>query len=169
MKATTHPEPEMFPREHVRLRLPEVTSNRQNDPDPPAAGSTTPAARSAYRHRPSAGDDTIDPDSWSGAIPEAHGVSPRIRIGRDKWLNLLWLLPIGFVLLIVAVAVAQGLRHVTVVERFIARYPGTIVPSNDGASTGVPVWVDVTHFLNLFAHGLHHPLGHPDLGRPSAA
>jgi sulfoxide reductase catalytic subunit YedY len=149
MKATTHPEPEMFPREHVRLRLAEVTSNRQNDPDPPAAGSTTPAARSAYRHRPSAGDDTIDPDSWSGAIPEAHGVSPRIRIGRDKWLNLLWLLPIGFVLLIVAVAVAQGLRHVTVVERFIARYPGTIVPSNDGASTGVPVWVDVTHFLNL--------------------
>jgi DMSO/TMAO reductase YedYZ molybdopterin-dependent catalytic subunit/thiosulfate reductase cytochrome b subunit len=82
-------------------------------------------------------------------MPEARGVSPRIRIGRDKWLNLLWLLPVGFVLLLICVAAAQGLRHVPAVERFITRYPGTIVASSDSASTGLPLWVDVTHFLNL--------------------
>jgi methionine sulfoxide reductase catalytic subunit len=61
----------------------------------------------------------------------------------------LWLIPIGFVLLIVAVAAAQGLRHVPAVARFIARYPGTAVSASARAHPGLPVWVDVTHFLNL--------------------
>ena len=46
-------------------------------------------------------------------------------------------------------AAAQGLRHVPGVADFIARYPGTVVSESDAASTGLPVWVDVTHFLNL--------------------
>ena len=71
-------------------------------------------------------------------------------MGRDRWFNLLWLLPIGFVLLIVAVAAAKGLRHVPAVERFIARYPGTIESARDTASPGVPAWVGVQHFFNLF-------------------
>jgi sulfoxide reductase catalytic subunit YedY len=56
----------------------------------------------------------------------------------------LWLIPIGFVLLIVAVAAAQGLRHVPAVARFIARYPGTAVSASARADPGLPVWVDVT-------------------------
>jgi methionine sulfoxide reductase catalytic subunit len=61
----------------------------------------------------------------------------------------LWLLPIAFVLLIVAVAAAQGLRHMPAVAHFIARYPGTSVEASARAHAGLPVWVAVTHFLNL--------------------
>jgi thiosulfate reductase cytochrome b subunit len=71
-----------------------------------------------------------------------------VRVGRDKWFNLLWLVPIGFLVLIVAVAVAQGLRNMPAVQRFIARYPGTIV--SPGSHPGVPWWVDAQHFLNIF-------------------
>jgi hypothetical protein len=46
-------------------------------------------------------------------------VAPRVRIGNSKWFNLLWLLPIGFVLVITAVAVAKGLRGVPTVAEFI--------------------------------------------------
>jgi methionine sulfoxide reductase catalytic subunit len=119
-------------------------------PDPVLAGTTrSPQALAAYRDRLTKGEDAIDPDRWSGSLPAASGVPPRIRIGSSRWFNLLWLLPIGFVLLIVAVAAAQGLRHVPAVDRFIARYPGTTVPASARAHPGLPVWVDVTHFLNL--------------------
>ena len=70
--------------------------------------------------------------------------------GRDRWFNLLWLLPVGFALLIVAVAVAKGLRNLPAVERFIARYPGTITTARDTTAPGFPVWVGVQHFFNLF-------------------
>ncbi len=72
------------------------------------------------------GEDVVDPTTWAGSIPQVQGIAPRVRVGRSRWFNLLWLLPIGFVVLIVAVAVAKGLRNVPAVERFIARYPGTI-------------------------------------------
>ena len=68
----------------------------------------------------------------------------------QRWFNLLWLLPIGFVLLIVAVAVAKGLRGDPSVQRFIARYPGTVASSHPDATTGFPVWVRWQHFFNLF-------------------
>jgi hypothetical protein len=37
-----------------------------------------------------------------------NGIAPRVRVGSNRWFNLLWFLPIGFVLLISAVAVAKG-------------------------------------------------------------
>ena len=43
----------------------------------------------------------IDKATWAGAIPQVNGIAPRIRVGRTRWFNLLWLLPIGFVLLLV--------------------------------------------------------------------
>jgi thiosulfate reductase cytochrome b subunit len=79
-----------------------------------------------------------------------NGIAPRVRVGRNKWFNLLWLLPIGFVFLIVAVAVAKGLRGDPSVQRFIERYPGTIRPSQTGATEGFPAWVRWQHFFNLF-------------------
>ena len=94
------------------------------------------------------GDDR--PATWAGSIPQVNGIAPRVRIGRSRWFNLLWLLPIGFVLLLVAVAVAKGLRDMPAVQRFIARYPGTIEPSHPDATTGFPAWVGWQHFLNLF-------------------
>jgi methionine sulfoxide reductase catalytic subunit len=103
----------------------------------------------SYRERLTRGQGVIDEQAWSGSIPVEHGVSPRIRVGSHRWFNLLWLLPIGFVLLIAAVAGAQGLRHVPSVARFIARYPGTLPSAAARSQHGLPVWVDVLHFLNL--------------------
>ncbi|MEO6533490.1 MAG: hypothetical protein ABIO06_07930, partial [Pseudolysinimonas sp.] len=34
----------------------------------------------------------VDED-WAGGIPAQYGVAPRVRIGRTKWFNLLWLIP----------------------------------------------------------------------------
>src|SRR5215475_12586107 len=69
----------------------------------------TPAGVADYRQRLSRGENVIDPERWAGSLPAAQGIAPRVRVGRDKWFNLLWLLPIGWVGLIVAVAVAKGL------------------------------------------------------------
>ncbi|MEJ7784998.1 MAG: molybdopterin-dependent oxidoreductase [Solirubrobacteraceae bacterium] len=78
------------------------------------------------------------------------GIAPRVRVGASRWFNLLWLLPIGFVVLIVAVAVAKGLRGEPSVAQFIERYPGTMAPSNPEATTGFPWWARWQHFFNLF-------------------
>jgi sulfoxide reductase catalytic subunit YedY len=112
------------------------------------AGVNTPAAVDEYRARLSRGENVIDPETWAGALPAAEGVPPRVRIGRERWLNLLWLLPVGFVVLIVAVAAAKGLRNIPAVQRFIARNPGTVVPP--GTRPGLSWWQDAQHFLNAF-------------------
>jgi thiosulfate reductase cytochrome b subunit len=71
-----------------------------------------------------------------------------VRIGRSQWFNLLWLFPIGLLLLIVAVAVAKGLRTDPAVEQFIHRYPGTTATAPRGPK-GFPGWLDWQHFFNL--------------------
>ncbi len=107
----------------------------------------TPATPADYREQLSRGENVVDPATWAGSLPAAQGIAPRIRIGRSKWLNLLWLLPVGFFLLVVAVAAAQGLRNMTGVQKFIRRYPGTVV--SPGSHPGLPWWLDAQHFLNL--------------------
>jgi sulfoxide reductase catalytic subunit YedY len=127
-----------------------VTAVRPPERDAPGSAATTsPESLVSYRDRLTRGEDAIDPDRWAGSLPAASGVSPRVRVGRSRWFNLLWLVPIGFVLLIVAVAAAQGLRHVPAVARFIDRHPGTVISATAQAHPGLPVWVAVTHFLNL--------------------
>ena len=56
--------------------------------------------------------DVVDPTTWAGSIPQVQGIAPRVRIGRSqsRWFNLLWLLPIGFLGLIVAVANGSVVR-----------------------------------------------------------
>jgi sulfoxide reductase catalytic subunit YedY len=51
----------------------------------------------------------IDEDR-AGRVPAQYGVAPRVRIGHNKWFNLLWLIPIGLLLLIIGIAVAKGIR-----------------------------------------------------------
>ncbi len=92
--------------------------------------------------------DVVDED-WAGGVPAQYGVAPRIRVGRDKWFNLLWLIPIGLVLLIAGVALAKGLRELPAVQEFIERYPGT-TELPDGAPVGFPAWLAWQHFLNAF-------------------
>src|SRR6478752_4711451 len=106
-------------------------------------------ARSSYRRQLTQGEDVIDPATFAGSIPQVTGIAPRVRIGREKWFNLLWLLPIGFVLLISAIAVAKGLRGEPSVRDFIARHPGT-VGSPRPETTGFPAWARWQHFFNLF-------------------
>ncbi|HET9992313.1 MAG TPA: hypothetical protein VFQ65_27465, partial [Kofleriaceae bacterium] len=100
-----------------------------------------------YRELLTKGEDAIDPKTWAGSIPAAYGIAPRVRIGAKRWFNLLWLIPIGFVLLLIAVAVAKELRTVPEVQDFIHRHPGTGYATQ--FSTSLPAWVRVQHFLNL--------------------
>ncbi|MBO0682749.1 MAG: molybdopterin-dependent oxidoreductase [Candidatus Dormibacteraeota bacterium] len=119
-----------------------------NRPRQPSAVDTAPAAVADYRQRLSRGENVVDPETWAGSLPAAHGIAPRVRVGRTRWFNLLWLLPIGWGVLLIAVAVAQGLWDLPAVQQFMARYPATLIPS--GSPPGLPWWVDAQHFLNAF-------------------
>ncbi|MGI8613543.1 MAG: molybdopterin-dependent oxidoreductase [Nocardioidaceae bacterium] len=68
----------------------------------------------------------------------------------SKWFNLLWLFPLSFLVLLVCVAVAQGLRSTPSVQRFIAEYPGTDLSAERGQLLGLPAWARWSHFFNLF-------------------
>jgi methionine sulfoxide reductase catalytic subunit len=90
----------------------------------------------------------IDPATYGGGFDNTRrATAPRLRVGRDKWFNLLWLLPIGFVLLVAAVAIGKGLSHMPAIQAFIERYPGS---DHRGVPPGMPAWVGWTHFFNLF-------------------
>jgi DMSO/TMAO reductase YedYZ molybdopterin-dependent catalytic subunit/thiosulfate reductase cytochrome b subunit len=121
-----------------------------DEPRPPEPTEASPEAVPSFRSQLTAGEDTVDPLTWAGSIPQVHGIAPHVRIGRSRWFNLLWLLPIGFIGLLVAVSAAKGLRNMPSVERFIVRFPGTIERAGAKASPGFPIWVGVQHFLNLF-------------------
>ena len=65
--------------------------------DLPAApdASVTPEVVASFRSQLTVGEDVVDPSTWAGSVPVAHGIAPRARIGQSRWFNLLWLLPIG--------------------------------------------------------------------------
>ena len=126
------------------------THQDRRDLPPYVASPPSSDEPQSFRSQLTVGEDVVDPATWAGSVPAAHGIAPHVRIGRTKWFNLLWLLPIGLVGLLVAVAIAKGLRDMPSVQRFIARYPGTILPASSLRNEGLPVWVDVQHFLNLF-------------------
>jgi methionine sulfoxide reductase catalytic subunit len=117
---------------------------------PPIDGSeqVSPRTVSDLRQRLTKGGDIVDPVTWAGSVPAAFGIAPRLRIGANRWFNLLWLIPIGLVALIGAVAVAKGLRAMPDVQQFILRRPGTGFATR--FATAMPVWLRVQHFLNLF-------------------
>ncbi|MEO9221665.1 MAG: molybdopterin-dependent oxidoreductase, partial [Mycobacteriaceae bacterium] len=104
-----------------------------------------------FRTQLTRGEDVIDVSTWAGSVPEASGVAPRVRIGHSRWFNLLWLLPIGFVLLLAVVAAAKGLRNMPSVAAFITEHPGTAGASPQRDSyEGIPWWARWQHFFNLF-------------------
>ena len=93
----------------------------------------------------STADDRVRLSEW---LPPQTGVVPKIRIGQ-RWINVLWALPLIFVLLVIGVAVAQALRENPAVQDFLVRYPG--IPSSAVVvTTGFPAWLRLQHFLNLF-------------------
>lgn len=90
-------------------------------------------------------DDRIRLSTW---LPPQAGVMPKIRIGQ-RWVSVLWALPIVFVLLVIGVALAQGLRELPAVEAFIVRYPGASASAR-AVESGFPAWLRLQHFLNFF-------------------
>jgi len=123
-------------------------STPENLPDGPASAGT-PGREEGFRNQLVQGENTIDPATFAGSLPQDRGVAPRVRVGTNRWFNLLWLLPLGFVLLLAAVAVAKGIRGLPAVEHFMARYSGTsALPV--AAPSGFPAWIGWQHFLNLF-------------------
>ena len=87
--------------------------------------------------------DEVVLEEWA---PARYGIAPRIRIGK-RWFSVLWLLPIGFVGLVLAAAVAHELRWLPAVQEFIARYPGE---GTGGEYEGFPGWLRLNHVFNLF-------------------
>jgi len=120
----------------------------QDDLSPPAPSRVNPESLRELRRQLTTGEDAVDVATWAGSVPAASGIAPRVRVGRDRWFNLLWLLPIGFVLLIAGVAAAKELRGLQAVQSFIERHPGTVPPPN--GQQGTPAWVGWQHFFNLF-------------------
>jgi len=120
--------------------------------DLPAAApsNVSPAAVRSFRAQLTIGEDVVDPTTWAGSVPQASGIAPRVRVGRSKWFNLLWLLPIGLGVLMVAVAAAKGLRNTPSVQQFITDHPGTTASASAVANAGFPAWVGWAHFFNLF-------------------
>ncbi|MDF9750406.1 molybdopterin-dependent oxidoreductase [Arthrobacter sp. ES3-54] len=114
----------------------------------PAPSAVTPGLVHSFRDELVEGADVIDPATFAGTIPQDRGIAPRVRVG-SKWFNLLWLLPIGFVLLIAGVAVAKGLRELPEVQSFMRQFPGMSELPAD-APSGFPAWLGWQHFLNLF-------------------
>jgi methionine sulfoxide reductase catalytic subunit len=125
------------------------SDDRPDPPNAPRRGGS-PTNQHSFRSQLTRGEDVVDPGTWAGSVPLASGIAPRVRVGRDRWFNLLWLLPIGFLVLISAVAAAKGLRGIPSVQRFIARYPGTVESASAKQGAGLPIWVDLQHFFNLF-------------------
>jgi DMSO/TMAO reductase YedYZ molybdopterin-dependent catalytic subunit/thiosulfate reductase cytochrome b subunit len=130
--------------------MPDQGEHPAHEPTAPAPAELAPDTVRDFRAQLTTGANVVDPLTWAGSIPQVRGIAPRVRIGKSRWFNLLWLLPIGFVALIVAVAAAKGLRNTPSVERFINRHPGTIETASAKANPGLPIWVGIQHFFNLF-------------------
>jgi len=114
----------------------------------PGRDRLSPKSVSELRDQLTKGEDVVDPKTWAGSIPAAFGIAPRLRIGARRWFNLLWLLPIGWGLLLLGVAAAHWLRGLPAVEEFVRRHPGTGFAAP--FATAMPGWLRVQHFLNLF-------------------
>lgn len=129
--------------------MPDEDRPSPEDLPAPEASNISPRALRNFREDLKVREhETVD-DSWAGSVPAQYGIAPRLRIGRSRWFNLLWLLPIGFVLLIAAVAAAKELREIPAVAGFIETYPGTHYPTGAEENAGFPVWVGWQHFFNM--------------------
>jgi sulfoxide reductase catalytic subunit YedY len=117
---------------------------------PPGSGQdhVSPKTVSELRDRLTKGEDVVDPQTWAGSIPAAFGIAPQLRVGANRWFNLLWLIPIAWGLLLFGVAIAQYLRGLPLVEEFVRRHPGIGVGAPFAAP--MPGWLRAQHFLNLF-------------------
>ncbi len=123
-------------------------AKREVQHDEPGAAGGRRTALVSHRDELKKAGDIVDRETWAGGLDDKRAIAPRLRVGRDKWFNVLWLIPIGFATLVAAVAVAKYLTALPSVQDFIHRYPGTRV--GPGAKPGIPAWAGWQHFVNLF-------------------
>ena len=102
---------------------------------------------STDKGRLSADSERIRLGEWAGGIKAEPARAPSLRVGR-RWVSSLWLLPIGAVGLVVAIAIAQQLRNYEWMQDFIARYPGT-ARSQGPIQPGLPGWLRWQHLFNI--------------------
>jgi len=102
----------------------------------------------SFRSELKPAEHEVNSETWAGGLENKQAIAPRVRVGRDKWFNVLWLAPLGFVVLVAAVAVGKGLYNNPGVQAFIERHPGSD-PATAGPE-GMPWWANWTHFFNLF-------------------
>jgi sulfoxide reductase catalytic subunit YedY len=88
---------------------------------------------------------SIRPSFWP--LPPQWGEVPKIRVGK-RWINVLWAIPLALVVLVLGIAVCQGLFESAWFQKFLARYPG--IPTSAQVHTGYPLWLRLQHFLTLF-------------------
>ncbi|MEI8084198.1 MAG: oxidoreductase, partial [Actinomycetes bacterium] len=93
-------------------------------------------------------DGRIVVAKWAGGIDQNMAKVPSIRV-RKRWINLLWLIPIGVALGLIGVAAAQQLRTYPAMVDFLAKYPGTSSDFATPVTTGFPWWLRWQHFFNL--------------------
>jgi methionine sulfoxide reductase catalytic subunit len=92
--------------------------------------------------------ERVDELQFGGGIPQVPARFPTIRLGRH-WVNALWLIALGAVGMLVAVAVAQQLREYGWMQDFITRYPGTSTSYAPAVTSGFPAWLRWQHFFNI--------------------
>lgn len=89
-----------------------MTQAESKHVDPVGNGSVSTAAVGTpltsdpdYRNEIHTAHDTIDVEHYGGGFDlSRRATAPKLRVGRDRWFNLLWLIPIGFAVLIASVA-----------------------------------------------------------------
>ncbi len=102
-------------------------------------------SRDPLQSRLTKASGSIEASSW---LPPQWGEIPSIRLGKRRY-NILWSIPIAFVVLVVGCAICQGVYISPWFRQFVVRYPGVplAAPAVHG---GYPLWLRVQHFLNLF-------------------
>jgi methionine sulfoxide reductase catalytic subunit len=99
--------------------------------------------------RPRTFDRRVDIANWAGGISQEQKARvPLIRIGR-RWINSLWLVPIGMAGLLCAVALSQQLRQYGWMQDFIDTYPGTSTTYAPPVTSGFPAWLRWQHLFNI--------------------
>src|SRR5262245_49647565 len=134
-------------------------SRREGRPDEGnGAGGASAATGAALARDPLAAPDPLEAElsgaevrivlaEWSRRIPPVMARIPEVRIGK-RWYSTAWLIPIFVVGLIVMIGVCQQLRTYPGVQSWIAEHPGT-GNFQPAVTSGFPLWLRITHFLNL--------------------
>lgn len=110
--------------------------------------SPAPIPHDPLETKLSPADDRVRLSHW---LPPQEGTVPRIRIGR-RWINVLWVLPLGFSRGVIAVAVAQALRELPAVQDFLVRYPGA-PPSAPRNTPDWPLRCGLAAYHATLVHG----------------